>query len=110
VPRSFAGYADLGSALFPIFTFRTNAGAQLQAWRIPLLRHRFSQRLYRDRIQAVIGLMPHIWSPFVMAVVHAAGARYCTVVHDADAHPGDQTSWVKALIDRSPLSMDVVLT
>jgi hypothetical protein len=69
-----------------------------------------TKRLHRDRIQAVIELMPHIWSPFVMVVVHAAGARYCTVVHDADAHPGDQTSWVKALIDRSPLSADVVLT
>ena len=54
--------------------------------------------------------MPHVWSSMVLPVVQAAGARYCTVVHDADAHPGDYTSWVNRLLERSLASADRVLT
>jgi glycosyltransferase involved in cell wall biosynthesis len=108
--ENFANFAELGPALFAVDTFKTNAGALLQAHRIMQLRHQLYNRLCRDRTQAVIELMPHIWSPLVMPVVGKAGVRYCTIIHDADAHPGDRTSWVKALIDRSVLSADLVLT
>lgn len=104
-------YEAFGSALFPIDTFGSTSGALLQAHRIPILRNRLLERLKRDRIQAVIELMPHVWSPFVMSVAAKAGARYCTIVHDADTHPGDYRSAVaKSLLDRSMMSADLVFT
>ena len=55
--ENFASYKELGSALFAVDTFQTNAGALFQAARIPLLRRRLYHRLRQDRIQAVIELM-----------------------------------------------------
>ncbi len=106
----FASFAEFAGALLAVDTFKSNAGALLRVDRIALLRRSLYQRLRRDRIQAVIELMPHVWSPLVMSVVRRAGARYCTIVHDAAAHPGDRTSLVKPLIDRAALSADLVLT
>jgi len=107
---NFAAFEQLGGALFPIDTFRSNAGALLQSWRIPLLRRALYARVCRERIQAVIELMPHVWSSWVMPAARLAGATYCTVIHDADRHPGDPTGLVKELLDRSIRSADVVLT
>jgi glycosyltransferase involved in cell wall biosynthesis len=108
--ENIAAFAGFGPSLFAVDTFQTNAGALLQAWRIPLLRQRLFERLRRDRIEAVIELMPHVWSPLVMSVVRAAGARYCTVIHDVDGHLGDRTTWVKSIIDRTLRNADLVLT
>jgi glycosyltransferase involved in cell wall biosynthesis len=58
----------------------------------------------------VIELLPHVWSPFVMSVTRAAGARYCMIAHDADPHSGDRTAWAKILFDRPMRWADVVVT
>ena len=108
--ENFTDYARFGAALFPVDTFQSGVGAAMQMHRILLLRRQLYERLRADRTQAVIELMPHIWSPFIMPVVSAAGVRYATVVHDADAHPGDRTSWVKMIIDRTIPLADPVLT
>lgn len=108
--RSFDRFAEFADSLFPIDTFTTNANAVLQTWRIPILRRQLFERLRRDGTKAVIELLPHVWSPFVMPVVRAAGARYCTIVHDAQRHPGDPTGLVKTLLDRSMQTADLVLT
>jgi glycosyltransferase involved in cell wall biosynthesis len=108
--ENFERYRDFGPSLFPIDTFQTGSGALLQSWRIPLLRRQLYERIMKDRIQAVIELMPHAWSPLVMQVVRAAGAQYCTIIHDANAHQGDHTGWVKKFTDRSLSSADLVLT
>ena len=106
----FDSFCDLGSRLFPMDTFRTGAGAVLEAWRLPFLRRRFRDRLRQDRIEAVIELMPHVWSPLLMPVARTVGARYCTIVHDAVAHPGDPTGWIKLLTDPSLRSVDLAFT
>lgn len=108
--ENYQEFSEFGAELFAIDTFRANAGAVSQSWRIPILRRRLYEQLRQDRTHAVIELMPHVWSPFVMPVVRAAGARYCTVIHDADAHTGDKTGWVKGVLDRSMRSADVVFT
>jgi len=108
--EAFTHYEAFGPALFAVDTFMTDSGALHRAGRIPLLRRRLSQRLRQDRTQVVIELMPHVWSSFVMPVVRNAGVRYCTIVHDADAHPGDHTSLVNGLVDRAAASADLVLT
>src|SRR5690348_7937395 len=61
--ESFARYREFGAALLPIDTFETKLGALIQAWRIPSVRRTITARLNQDRIQAIIELMPHVWSP-----------------------------------------------
>jgi glycosyltransferase involved in cell wall biosynthesis len=108
--ESFADFIEFGPALFPVETFRTGAGALLRSWSIPLLRKQLYERMRRDRTQLVVELLPHVWSPFVMSVARAAGARYCMIVHDADPHTGDRTAWAKILFDRPMRWADVVVT
>ena len=109
--EDFAAFAEFGDALVPIDTFINNLGAFAQSWRIPLLRRKLAERLRRDRVEAVIELMPHVWSWSVGPAIRAAGARHVLVVHDADAHPGDhRTLSVKYLLDRVILDADLVIT
>ena len=108
--ESFAAYCELGDALLAVDTFHSDWGALTNAWRIPLLQHIVRQRLERARIQAVITLMPHVWSPFIAPVVRKAGARYVTIVHDAVAHKGDSTSLVHGWCLKDIRHADLVLT
>lgn len=109
--ESFAAFAGLGDRLLPIDTFASHAGVLTQAWRIPLLRRRLGRQVAAHRIQAVIELMPHVWSSLVIPAAKVAGARYATIVHDAETHPGDYRSYsIKGLVDRSISQADVVLT
>jgi glycosyltransferase involved in cell wall biosynthesis len=109
--ESFAKFDEFGPAVFPIDTFSANIGTLTQAWRIPLLRRRLVARLREDRTQVVIELMPHVWSSFVTPAIRAAGVRYVTIIHDADAHPGDYRSgWVKRVLDDAVNKADLVLT
>lgn len=107
----FHAFTEFGAALFPVDTFASNSGMLLAAWRIPLLRSRLRRRLRADRTQVIIELMPHVWSPFVLAVARAEGVRYVTLVHDAEEHPGDyRTNLAKRLIDMSMQQADAVQT
>ncbi|MEI9902231.1 MAG: glycosyltransferase family 4 protein [Hyphomicrobium sp.] len=106
----FPAFCELGPALFPVDTFARNTGIITDAWRIPPLRRHLVEKIRSDGIKTVIELMPHVWSPFIMPAVRTAGARYVTIIHDADAHPGDGTSWAKLITDRSMRSADVVVT
>ena len=107
----FGDFAEFGDALFAVDTYAANHGAVTQAWRLAPLRRRLMARLRQDRTQAVIELMPHVWSSFLAPAVQAAGARYVTIVHDADAHPGDhRTGWAQMLLQRAAQRADRVLT
>jgi glycosyltransferase involved in cell wall biosynthesis len=106
----FSRYRTLGSCLLPVNTFDSVAGAGLKAWRIPLIRHQIYRRIRRDRVQLVIELMPHIWSPFIVSAIRSAGAQYSVVIHDAIAHPGDPTGWAKNILDQTIRLSDRVIT
>jgi len=106
----FPDYAALGPALLPIDTFTKNTGAFTQAWRLPALRASLAHHVKTHRIDAVVDLMTHVWSPFAASAVQQAGARYLAIVHDADAHPGDPTTWVKALTDHGLRKADGIIT
>lgn len=108
--ESFARYREFGAALFPIDTFETGLGALTQAWRIPSIRRTITARLIQDRIQAVIELMPHVWSPLVMPIVKNIGVHYTTIIHDADGHPGDLSAWAKRWGDQTLHDANLVLT
>jgi glycosyltransferase involved in cell wall biosynthesis len=107
----FGAFNEFAPRLLAVDTFATNAGAVTQAWRIPFLRRRLTRFLAEHHIEAVIELMPHVWSSLVLPCVKASGARYATIIHDAEPHPGDYRSLsIKDLIDRSIAQADIVLT
>jgi glycosyltransferase involved in cell wall biosynthesis len=108
--ESFSQFGEFGAHTFPVDTFSTNFGALAQSWRIPELRRRLAARLRKDKTQVVIELMPHVWSSFIASSIREAGARYVTIVHEADAHPGDyRTRMVKRMLDRTIRETDLVL-
>src|SRR5215831_10152013 len=106
----FDAYRVLGSTLLPVNTFRTSIGALTQAWRIPLLRKFVLRRIQNDGIQAVVELMPHVWTPFICQGYRRVGARYVTIVHDAEAHWGDRTALLNKWLYASICNADAVLT
>jgi glycosyltransferase involved in cell wall biosynthesis len=102
-------FGHLGSRLFLVDTFAADHGAITQAWRVPLLRRDLVARLRKDRTDAVIDLMPHVWSPFVVSAIQRAGARYVCVVHDAESHPGDHSAVAAPFLRRAAYQADRVL-
>lgn len=108
--EEFSSFEEFGDALFPIDAFRSGRGAAKGLWRVPQLRRELGDRLRRDRIEAVVTLMPHVWTPFMVGAVRAADARYVTVVHDAKAHPGDPTALVNRLLLSEAKRADLVVT
>ena len=109
--ESFAAFAELGDAVFPIDTFSTNAGALLQAWRIPRGRERFLQHIAKHRTEVVIELMPHFWSSLIAPAVKATGVGYAALIHDAAPHPGDyRSAFAQWLTRRTLAQSDPILT
>lgn len=92
--EAFAEFAPLGEKLHPVETFARGYGALTNLWRVPLLRRDLAQRIKQDRIEAVVNLMPHVWTPLVAPAIRAAGAKFITIVHDPERHPGDWTGLV----------------
>ncbi|MGI6854821.1 glycosyltransferase family 4 protein [Mesorhizobium sp. 1B3] len=108
--EEFASFASFGDALFPVDTFGSSYGALTGFWRIPGLRRQLAGRIARDRIQAVVTIMPHVWTPFMVGAIRRADARYVTIIHDAKAHPGDPTAIVNRLLLTEARHADRVVT
>ena len=106
----FGAFAEFGKSVVSVDTFATDRGAIFAAWRIPKLRHRIGAEIRRRHVSAVIELMPHVWSPFLVSAIRSAGARYITVAHDAVAHPGDLTGMANRVIDLAVSRADRVIT
>ncbi len=109
--ESFPAFLDLGDALTPVDTFSHNAGILLEVWRIPFLRNRVVRHIAKHRTRAVIELMPHVWSPFIVPAIKAAGVRYVSIIHDAITHPGDYRSAAGEWSARRVMKQaDIILT
>lgn len=108
--ESYQSFAALGESIYPVDTFSTGAGALSHSWRVPILRNQLHRLIQDEGVDAIIELMPHIWSPLVMPVVRKAGARYCPVIHDARAHPGDYTAWATPVLGKTVRFADTVIT
>jgi glycosyltransferase involved in cell wall biosynthesis len=108
--ESFPEFREFGDTIWPVDTFSTSVGAVTRSWMLPALRRMIHDKIQAERIDAVVNLMPHVWSPFMVSAVQSSGARYATVVHDAVRHPGDHTGLVKPLLDLDAAWADVVFT
>jgi glycosyltransferase involved in cell wall biosynthesis len=108
--EDFESYREFGDALFPVDTFSSNIGALKGLWRVPQLRKALRERMVSDGTDAVVTLMPHVWTPFMVGAVHNAGARYATIVHDGVPHPGDPTALVHRLLLSEARQADAVVT
>lgn len=109
--EAFPDFVALDPRLLAVDTFSRSHGALTQAWRIEPLRKRIVERVRRDRIEAVIEIIPHVWSPFIMPAVRQAGARYVTIQHDSAPHAGDYRSRIaRRVFETARHQADLVLT
>ena len=106
----FHHFLPLGPKLLAVQTFTSPVGALTGPHRLVRLRHDLLNRVISDRIEAVVTLMPHIWSPLVSPAIRRNGIRYLTVVHDADPHIGDRTGVATRWLLRDTRSADRVIT
>lgn len=86
--------AEMRSLALPsleVDTYRGIVEAAAATARLPLLRRRFRRYLHDHRIETVFCTMGHLWNAAVAPAVHEAGARYCLALHDAVAHPGEES-------------------
>ena len=78
--------------------------------RYPATRKRILQELSLKRPDAVVTLMPHIWSPLLSPAIRQLGINYTTIVHDAVPHVGDITARVTNWLLRDVNNADRVIT
>ena len=106
----YPSFEASGTALYPVETFATHLGALTQSWRLALIKRNLAAYLIEQRIEAVIDLMPHVWSPAIAPTIQLAGGRYIPVLHDAAPHPGDpMTAWAQRRIDQSLSKADLII-
>lgn len=103
-------YRALGVPIDVVDTFDRGIGALGRAWRLPLLRRKLVRGLRSEKCDVVVNLMPHVWTPFVVPAIQAAGIRYATIVHDAARHPGDPSGLVHDWCLREADRSDLVIT
>jgi glycosyltransferase involved in cell wall biosynthesis len=106
----FHQFLPLGQKLLAVQTFTSPMGALTGPHHLVRLRHALLNRVISDRIEAVVTLMPHIWSPLVSPAIRRNGIRYLTVVHDADPHVGDRSGVATRWLLRDTRSADRVIT
>jgi glycosyltransferase involved in cell wall biosynthesis len=69
-----------------------------------------SERVANDKTRAIVSLMPHVWSPFLVPTIRRAGINLVTLIHDADPHPGDRYRWAHCWLLREAATADQVIT
>jgi glycosyltransferase involved in cell wall biosynthesis len=104
-----ADLEKIGVPVTQVRTFSRTAPWQL-AWNFAATRNRIVEQVATTRPDAVITLMPHVWSPLIAPAIKRSGTRYATIVHDATPHPGDWTAWVTTWLLRDADAADLVLT
>jgi glycosyltransferase involved in cell wall biosynthesis len=73
-------------------------------------RRAILNRLASRKPDAVVTLMPHIWSPLMAPSIKRLGTKYLTVIHDAVPHKGDETAWLTAWLLRDARHADLIIT
>lgn len=108
---SYELFKEFGSAIASVDTFSKDFGAVSNVWRIPVIRSRLKAEIDRTRPDAVIELMPHVWSSFIFSGNLLKGISYIPIIHDYRPHPGDyRSSSIVWLLKRVLRRADVIFT
>jgi glycosyltransferase involved in cell wall biosynthesis len=99
-----------GTLLVPVDTFDSPAGAILQLPRIFDIRKRLGEAIAHNRVDRVVVLMSHVWTPLLASMVRKLHVRYTVVVHDAVPHGGDYTALVNRWLLQDALRADEIVT
>jgi glycosyltransferase involved in cell wall biosynthesis len=102
-------FAKFGSRLLPVDTFDSVSGS-LRFDNAIELRRRILGEIKARKIDAVVSLMPHVWSPLVTGNFKSIGCRYAVIVHDASPHPGDPTASINRWLMRDVRNADIIIT
>lgn len=105
-------YAETKALGLPGLDVDTFDGARSAAWRtlaLPAVSRRFVGYVARERIDAVICTMGHVWNGWVAPRLPPA-CRYLYTAHDAAPHPGDRHPGWHWLVRRNLSRADGLLT
>jgi glycosyltransferase involved in cell wall biosynthesis len=105
-----AEFSDLGRRLIPVSTFDRGWGALTRIGSLSDGFKRLRRALESNRCDAVIVLMPHVWTPFIVPRIRALGLPVGVIVHDVARHPGDPTALMTPWLLRSTRQADRVFT
>lgn len=103
-------FENAGVPLLPIDTFTSGSGFVLRPDRLWRLRRQLKEAMRGGRFDAMLTLMPHVWSALVAPIVRREGVRYATIIHDASAHPGDPSGLVNRWLLADARHADRVFT
>jgi glycosyltransferase involved in cell wall biosynthesis len=103
---AFAREPALATALD---TFDSAAAGAWRLDRIAAARRALVEAANRHRSEAVVSLMPHVWSPLMGGAIRRARLFHASIVHDAAPHAGDRTGLVHAWLMREADQADLVL-
>ncbi len=106
----FGEISRSGASILPVDTFNRGFGAITNLFRVSKIRRQLLAAIEKHRIDQVVVLMSHVWTPLIADGIRASGARYVVVVHDAANHPGDATALVNRWLFRDALKADEVIT
>jgi glycosyltransferase involved in cell wall biosynthesis len=99
-----------GARILPIDTFNQGFGAILNLHRLSAIRRQVLAAIKEHRIEQVVVLMSHVWTPLLADSIRRTGVRYVVIVHDAVDHPGDATAMVSSWLIRDAMKADEVVT
>jgi len=105
-----ADFDALPNAVVKLRLFGNAAGAWLEIGRLGALRRELGRFIDAHSPDAVVELMPHVWSPFLEDVPMRHGAKRVAILHDWRSHPGDHYGVVNGWLTRSALRADHIVT
>ncbi|OEO29662.1 hypothetical protein VW23_001865 [Devosia insulae DS-56] len=73
-------------------------------------RRKLLTYLRRERPDVVLTVMPHVWTPLLLAPIRALGIRYATIIHDAAPHLGDPKARLTRWLRSEAFAADLTIT
>jgi glycosyltransferase involved in cell wall biosynthesis len=107
--EGFVSTAETGQDIIGVNTFSSALGALTSLSNLVHIRRTLKAEITRRKVEVLIDLMPHVWSPALCKTVQRAGARYAAIAHDAMPHPGDITGYASRWANRSLKTSDCIL-
>jgi len=106
----FGQISRSAACILPVDTFSRGFVAIFGLFRLLRIRRQLLTAIQKHRIDQVVVLMSHVWTPLIADSIRRTGARYVVIVHDASNHPGDATAIANRWLIRDALKADGVIT